>query len=292
MTLNVSAARKLTSLFSWTCINPTRFDFKTNTFVTKPIHLVLNLIALTTQSAYTLSIGVSRQLKSKWYYHEILFVDALSVFFRDVMFLFGYPLFLLLIYSTRSHQVKFFNKAIMFDSSMSKTFGDDPQISQKSYTAIWIKLIMWTIYYSVYTVPFQLYFKNYDWNLLNLIYMCSYSLTLIEIGLACSYIEFCVTVCFRQTDKLHGIIVSSLGKLGAPKTLIDVVKAFDLIQEVEETRRHFGDSFANALLFISEGVTINLVFVLYHLMQQIRSERFIYVVTDCNVLCSSGCADF
>lgn len=280
MVYNTSAAKSLTNFFFWTGIMPTRFDPKTNTFVTKPNYLFFHLIALITQNICTLSIGVYGQLKSRWYYHDMLFVDALSVFFRDLMVLFAYPLFILLIYSTKNNQAKFLNKSIEFDIKMTKAFGADPLPLQKPYSAIWMKCIVWTIYYIFYIMPMELYVNGYEGTLTDVIYMCSYTLSLSGIGLACSYIEFCITICFCQTDRLHRIIATNLGKVGAPNALDNTIKAFDMTRDVGEIRQHFGVSFANAILFICQGATVKAVFVLFFFVQQISSERFVFVAID------------
>lgn len=275
MTFNTSSARKLNNFFLLTCITSIRLQLATKQFETKPIYLALNILGIVAQTLYILIVGVSRQLLSKWYSTATTFVDTLAIFLRDLLFFFCYPIIILILHSSRSKQTEFLNKTIAFHRHMNDCFGHEPLLLRKHFTGTWVKCVVWIVYYNVCIVPIGIYLNKYTFEIVNVIYFGCYSLVMSGIGQAMSYIELCITICFRQTDRLHRAVDNSLAKVDRDANArAEAIKGMDMIRYMEELRQYFDSSFANALYFICQMVTINSVFLLYLTMQRIATSHF------------------
>lgn len=278
MTFNGSAARKLNVFFFLTGIMSIRLDMKSATFVTKPMYLVLSFSMITIQTVYTLTIGIAKQFRSDRL-SKHMFIDALAIFLRDSSLAFSFPVFIVLLHATRRHQRDFLNKTIALDRLMDDRFGLDPTASNRHYNIAIVKCTVWVMYYLLIVVPIEAYLYDFDFELNNLIYLCSFSLVAIEIGLGIAYIEFCVAIFFRQTERLTEVIADIFADYQRRKSAERAIQAIDMLREIDEQKLRFGASFSNVLHFICQIVTINSVFIAYLTLQNM-SEDFQMVKLD------------
>lgn len=275
MAFDAASAQRLNRVFFCTCVMSILFDLNTKQFVAKPIYLVYSLIGLVAQTLYTLLVGVTGQLQSKWYTTATTFVDVMAIFCRDSIYFFGYPVFIVMLHSSRWQQKDFLNKAIALYRQMNGSFGSEPLLLQQHLTGTWVKCVAWIAYYYLFFVPYAMYLYDTSIKMENIIYFCCYIVSVTGIGQALSYIELCIDICFRQTDRLNRVVVNSLLKVHFfPHSLVEVITAMDMIRKIEELRQLFGASFAKPLYCICQMVMINSVFILYLTLQRIATSDF------------------